>query len=467
MANSKYEIHPWKVQFVDAITEITYQERKFLSIRRGLIVFALVMLAFFLLNCFIVLNPFPEDIELKNRTGYDTAMNEDLPQAVINLAMSLLSFAAASGWGPIKKNYSSLILGLFYCTLAYFCLIIPLFMHTESSFEFFRDSEGKYIYIALAIFLPIICMIIPYTFIQFSASLLMPLVVMSYMIIIQLSSVLLVPLIAISLVSGMILTFIKYRIEKGDRIQFARIHEIEQELEHARKMQMSLIPKATPDLPLLEISGRNIGANEVGGDFFNYFVAKDKIRIAVADVSGKGLKAAMNAVMACGILKIASKSSESPVELMSEINGALCDSMEQDMNMTMVLGEFDLQGKKLILANAGQHAYPLLVRNNQVEPIKAKGLALGMMPSIRYNSLKLDLKSGDLLLFMTDGITEPRNEEGKMYEESGRFHRLISNLSQDLSAKEIVGSVIDDVLTYMIDPKDRDDDITLVAVKVN
>ena len=394
-------------------------------------------------------------------------MNEDLPQAVINLAMSLLSFAAASGWEPIKKNYSSLILCLFYCTLAYFCLIIPLFMHTESSFEFFRDSEGKYIYIALAIFMPIICMVVPYTFIQFSASLLMPLVVMSYMIIIQLSSVLLVPLIAISLMSGMILTFIKYRIEKGDRIQFARIHEIEQDLEHARKMQMSLIPKATPDLPLLEISGRNIGANEVGGDFFNYFVAKDKIRIAVADVSGKGLKAAMNAVMACGILKIASKSSESPVELMSEINGALCDSMEQDMNMTMVLGEFDLQEKKLTLANAGQHAYPLLVRNNQVEPIKAKGLALGMMPSIRYNSLKLDLKSGDLLLFMTDGITEPRNEEGKMYEESGRFHRLISNLSQDLSAKEIVGSVIDDVLTYMIDPKDRDDDITLVAVKVN
>ena len=467
MANSKYEIHPWKVQFVDEITEITYQERKFLSIRRGLIVFALAMLAFSLLSCFTVFNPYPEDIELKNRTGYDTAMNEDLPQAVSNLVLSLLSFAAASGWGPIKKNYSSLILGLFYCTLAYFCLIIPLFMHTESSFEFFRDSEGKYIYIALAIFLPIICMIIPYTFIQFSASLLMPLVVMSYMIIIQLSSVLLVPLIAVSLMSGMILTFIKYRIEKGDRIQFARIHEIEQELEHARKMQMSLIPKATPDLPLLEISGRNIGANEVGGDFFNYFVAKDKIRIAVADVSGKGLKAAMNAVMACGILKIASKSSESPVELMSEINGALCDSMEQDMNMTMVLGEFDLQGKKLILANAGQHAYPLLVRNNQVEPIKAKGLALGMMPSIRYNSLKLDLKLGDLLLFMTDGITEPRNEQGKMYEESGQFHQFISNLSTDLSAKEIVDSIIEDVLIYMIDPEDRDDDITLVAVKVN
>ena len=80
-----YDIHPWKVKFVDEITEITYQERKFLSIRRGLIVFAFAMLAFFLLSCFIVLNPFPEDIELKQRTGYDSAINEDLPQAVINL----------------------------------------------------------------------------------------------------------------------------------------------------------------------------------------------------------------------------------------------------------------------------------------------------------------------------------------------------------------------------------------------
>ena len=93
-------------------------------------------------------------------------------------------------------------------------------------------------------------------------------------------------------------------------------------------------------------------------------------------------------------------------------------------------------------------------------------MALGMIPSIPYKSLTMDLKSGDLLLFMTDGITEPRNEQGQMYEESGRFHQFISNLSSDFSAQEIVDSVIDDVLTYMVDPEDRDDDITLVAVRV-
>ena len=120
----------------------------------------------------------------------------------------------------------------------------------------------------------------------------------------------------------------------------------------------------------------------------------------------------------------------------------------------------------MILVNAGQHAYPLLKRGSSIEPVKAKGLALGMIPSVPYNPLTVDLKTGDLLLFMTDGITEPRNAEGVMYEESGRFHQVISNLSEDLSAEEVVETIIQDVINYMADEEERDDDITLVAVKV-
>ncbi len=120
----------------------------------------------------------------------------------------------------------------------------------------------------------------------------------------------------------------------------------------------------------------------------------------------------------------------------------------------------------MTLVNAGQHAYPLLKRGKSVEPVKAKGLALGMIPSIPYKALTLELQSGDLLLVMTDGITEPRNSEGLMYEESGRFHQVISQLSEDLTAEEVVESIIQDVIDYMVDEEERDDDITLVAVKV-
>ena len=67
---------------------------------------------------------------------------------------------------------------------------------------------------------------------------------------------------------------------------------------------------------------------------------------------------------------------------------------------------------------------------------------------------------------MTDGITEPRNADGLMYEESGRFHEVISELSDELSAEEVVETIIQDVINYMVDEEERDDDITLVAVKV-
>ena len=77
----------------------------------------------------------------------------------------------------------------------------------------------------------------------------------------------------------------------------------------------------------------------------------------------------------------------------------------------------------------------------------------------------MELQSGDLILFMTDGMTEPRNVEGVMYKESGRFHEVISELSDELSAEEVVES-IQDVISYMVNEEERDDDITLVAVKV-
>ena len=243
---------------------------------------------------------------------------------------------------------------------------------------------------------------------------------------------------------------------------------LETELADAHQMQLSLLPESAPSTAGLQIAGRNIAAKEVGGDFFDYLETEGQLTIAVGDVSGKGLKGAMNAVMTSGILRLASD--ENPTSdnsvLMSKVNKSLCHSMEQDMNVTMVLAQFDLPQKQMILANAGQHAYPLLKRGNSVEPVKAKGLALGMIPSIDYRPLIVDLQPGDLLLFMTDGITEPRNAEGLMYEESGRFHKVISELSDKLSAEEVVESIIQDVINYMVDEEERDDDITLVAVKV-
>ena len=241
---------------------------------------------------------------------------------------------------------------------------------------------------------------------------------------------------------------------------------LEEELIDAQRMQTSLLPEHTPEIGGIQVSALSIPALEVGGDFYEYLEGQEDLKIAVADVSGKGLKAAMNAVMASGILNLSNTYQKEVSRILFDMNVALCNSMEQDMNVTMTLAQFSRESKQMTLVNAGQHAYPLLVRKREVQQLQAKGLALGMMPSITYKPLAIDLQSEDIVLFMTDGITEPRNSQGVMYESSGRFHKLISSLQEDMTAEEIAKHIVEDVTDYMVDNKERDDDITLVVVKV-
>ena len=243
--------------------------------------------------------------------------------------------------------------------------------------------------------------------------------------------------------------------------------EARDELADAHDMQVALLPTSAPVIPGLQIAGSSIAAKEVGGDFFDYLVPENnqQISIAVGDVSGKGLRGAMNAVMASGILRIYAEQENDTSSVMSSINKALCQSMEQDMNVTMVIAQFDHAKKQMTLANAGQHAYPLLIRNNSIEPVIAKGMALGMIPNIPYKPTTTDLESGDLLLFMTDGITEPRNAEGVMYEESGRMNEVLASIPIEMPIEEVLNTLISDVEDYTTD-EEQDDDITLVAVRV-
>ena len=107
-----------------------------------------------------------------------------------------------------------------------------------------------------------------------------------------------------------------------------------------------------------------------------------------------------------------------------------------------------------------------MIRGGSVQLVRAKGLALGMIPSISYQPTVVDLESGDLLLMMTDGITEPRNTEGVMYEESGRLSQVLWNIPVGMPMEEVVDTIINDVAAYTVD-EEQDDGITLVAVKVS
>ena len=428
MTNKKYQIHPWKVEFLNSEIEQNFETENAKKISRSYIILALIFIAFSILTIHDIFNPNSETRRLSRNSGFNLILHEELPQ-LATFTLSILTI-----WLHVfvlkNKNFrrlSYLFLSFWLCNWTYNLIILPNFTAPLSFIPEVQAGLSKYTRCIVLVGLQSLFFLLPVSFLNyFFFSLYCNLLFASYILMLEPPTEFLILTSLFTVASYITLITVKYGSEIKNRQQFARILQVQEDLEDAREMQISLIPEKPPSFSSLEISARNIEAREVGGDFFNYFLGQDKIRIAVADVSGKGLKAAMNAVMASGILELSVETQSTTEEIVSVTNNSLCKLMEQDMNMTMVLAEFDIQSRQLKLANAGQHAYPMLIRNNEVRLLKAKGLALGIIPSILYKSLTVDIESGDLLLFMTDGITEPRNEQGRMYDESGRLRQFIT-----------------------------------------
>jgi len=276
-------------------------------------------------------------------------------------------------------------------------------------------------------------------------------------------------LLAISIILA--IAFVKHRKRLS-----AYQQQAVKELQEANQVQMSLMPEVAPPIEGVEIAGRCIPANTVSGDFFDYLEGKhpNEIALVVADVTGKAMKGAMNAVMADGVLRATAMEQEhfTPSSLMMTLNNVLKARMERFMNVTMVIGMIDVApnsgefGYTLTLANAGHHAYPILLRNGEIQPIKMGGLPLGMKAGIEYDEEKFHLESRDVLILMTDGIIEAQDSEEQYYSESGRLEETILKFNQDTSAEAMVDEIINDAIHFGGDKTSRDDDITVVVAKV-
>jgi len=261
-----------------------------------------------------------------------------------------------------------------------------------------------------------------------------------------------------------------------------------QELQDANRVQMSLMPTSAPPIEGVEIAGKCMPANTVSGDFFDYLEGKreNEIALVVADVTGKAMKGAMNAVMADGVLRMAAKAQEklSPASLMAELNDVLRVSMEWGMNITMVIGLIDADAKTLTLANAAHHAYPLLLHKGEIQICKTGGLPLGMRAGVEYGEEQYKLQNGDVVIFMSDGIIEAqacprakrRDSEEQYYSDSGRLEKTLLNFTQDMSAEAMVDAILNDAIDFGGDKTQRDakdnarlrlsDDMTVVVAKI-
>ena len=232
-------------------------------------------------------------------------------------------------------------------------------------------------------------------------------------------------------------------------------------------MQMSLMPERPPDIQGWDIASYCRPAREVGGDYFDFFWLDENrshLGVAVIDVSGKSMEAAIIAVMTSGLLNGAISDHHAPEEILSKLNGPLYRKTPKNAFTTAFLASIDISNKTMTFANAGQ-IQPMLMRTGKVTQLTVPGIhiPLAAIPDVSYESAMLQLEPDDLLLFYTDGLSEAMNSDRQMFGDD-RIRRILSGLHRE-SPDEVVSRILRemDQFTGGLPPHD---DITLVAIRV-
>ncbi len=247
-----------------------------------------------------------------------------------------------------------------------------------------------------------------------------------------------------------------------------RLVRMQAELRAAHDAQMSIMPQEDPEVPGFDISGLCLPANEVGGDFFDYLwldPARTRLGIVVGDVSGKAMRAAMTAVMTCGMIRLSARRGLSAAEMLTAVNGPLFADTRRDVFVAICAVTIDLQAGALAFTNAGLE-HPFLKKNGAVRQISSNGARqpVGLVAETRYSEHPVPLEPGDVIVFTSDGVTEARNRS-KQYYGTERLAKLLSALEiRDLTARRILDEILDDVRMFAGRAAQLDD-MTVVVVK--
>ncbi len=195
----------------------------------------------------------------------------------------------------------------------------------------------------------------------------------------------------------------------------ARLEIQQEELQRAREIQESLLPKEIPQLPGFEVASAWQPARAVGGDYFDVLrLGENRLAICIADVSGKGVPAALLMANVQASLRASVRDLDSPARVCSIINGMLCESIAADKFVTFFCGVLDAASRTFRYCNAG-HPYPILVSSGALRTLDQGGAVLGVFPAWTYQYLSVNLSSGDRLLLFTDGVTEAEGPHGEEF----------------------------------------------------
>jgi len=248
----------------------------------------------------------------------------------------------------------------------------------------------------------------------------------------------------------------------------AEKERISAELGVATKIQASMLPRVFPPFPNrkeFDIYATMQPAKEVGGDFYDFFfIDNNNLAVVMADVSGKGVPAALFMVIAKTLIKNNAQSGARPKEVFEKVNGILCDGNEAGMFVTAFMGYLDVNTGKFIYVNAG-HTPPILIKDGKCAIVSVKpGFVLAGLEGIRYTEGELTMSAGDELFLYTDGITEAVDGKNALF---GQMRMVASlNGNAGLPLKEFTDAVKSDIDKFAAGAEQADD-ITMLALRFN
>ena len=236
---------------------------------------------------------------------------------------------------------------------------------------------------------------------------------------------------------------------------------IEGELNAAKDIQMSMLPKLFPPYPDrddIDIYGQLTSAKEVGGDLFDFFIRDEKLFFCIGDVSGKGIPASLVMAMTRSLFRNVASHESSPEKIVSLINEAMADGNDSNMFVTFFLGVLDLHTGQLYYCNAG-HDMPYVVGNGITLLASDPDLPIGTFCDNDYLLQEYQVSEDALLFLYTDGLTEAKDGQGMLFGEQ----RIEDVLQTGGSCKEIIAKMTEAVHEFVGDAE-QSDDLTMLAI---
>jgi len=283
--------------------------------------------------------------------------------------------------------------------------------------------------------------------------------------------ILLMAFIAAAALSVAVGAYVRKRVHEAEEKQKAEAERdrISHELTMASNLQRAMMPNEFPPFPdrqEFDIFASMKPAREVGGDFYDYYmIDDDHLCIVMADVSGKGIPAALFMMISKAILKSFANLGMTPAAILTETNDSICSNNRMDMFVTVWLGILEISTGRLTAGNAG-HEYPAVMKaGGTFELLKDKhDIVIGGMEGIDYRQYEIDLEPGDRLFLYTDGVPEAADARNNMFGTDRMIKAL--NIDSDASPRVLLENVYEAVKGF-VKGAEQFDDLTMLCLEYN